>query len=135
MPGNLTSKAEAEKLQTPSLKKSLMRTISFRKNSSKPVKWRQGKSLRHCAGIQKGTIYSVMSGFSSKNMRTLPLLNFIAEYSSNPVERTLAAQNGKWQNIEIKTIPSGSFSEVIFRTISEMHVVEPSLNRFDGFQF
>ncbi len=84
------------------------------------------------AGLKKGvlnrTIFPVFCGSAVQNFGTHLLLDFIAENGPSPADRSpLAAQDKENKDIEVNVDENGSFSAIVFKTISELHVGELSL--------
>jgi len=79
-------------------------------------------------GLLNNTVYPVFCGAANKNYGTHILLDFIADNGPSPVERSpIAAKDKENNNIEVNVDENGSFSAIVFKTISELHVGELSL--------
>ena len=82
------------------------------------------------AGIRNATIFPVLCGAASKNMGSIPLLDFISDYGPAPNDRPpVLASDSAGAELRIKLDDKATFSGFIFKTLSEMHVGELSLIR------
>jgi len=82
------------------------------------------------AGIRNASIYPVLCGAANRNIGSIPLLDFIADYGPAPSDRpAVAAVDAGGTAVEVATDVKAPFSGLIFKTLSEMHVGELSLIR------
>lgn len=79
-------------------------------------------------GIRNGIIYPVLCGSAVRNMGTLPLFDFIADFGTSPKDFSpITAKDTTGKEIQIEVDEGKPFSGFIFKTLSEMHVGELSL--------
>lgn len=81
------------------------------------------------AGILSRGIFPVLCGAGAKNIGTHLLLDFIGDYGPSPVDLPVTSKASDGKEVKLQVNEKATFSALVFKTLSEMHVGELSLVR------
>ncbi len=72
-------------------------------------------------GVLDGNITPVFCGSGTKNIGIGPLLNFLVDSASSPIERRpiKATDSAKGEEVEVKPDPNGPLTALVFKTIAD----------------